>query len=157
MQPSIPWPLVVHSVTIPEEWHRSFMGIFQCYISFQMKDREWKSEKTKKVRETDTMVYHGADRGSDRCSGPEEARTCDWWSQAPHENTPSLKKAGLPWLQGEVITEEDWSQAYLWKIISFDTVSVENAWLHTLAEVVQCLYFLNCTFVLVCRIEHLII
>ena len=40
---------------------------------------------------------------------------------------PSLETTGLPWLLREVTTEEEGSQAYLWKIIFFDTVLFTHA------------------------------
>lgn len=58
----------------------SIMGIFQCYqLAEERRRRIMGKGNLKGERETDGAAYEGADRGSDRCSGPEEARTCDWW------------------------------------------------------------------------------
>lgn len=56
------------------------MGIFRGYqLAEERRRRIMGKGNLKGKRETDGAAYEGADRGSDRCSGPEEARTCDWW------------------------------------------------------------------------------
>lgn len=60
------------------------------------------------------MEAERADRGSDRCSGPEEARTCDRLTltrpfsgkKKKGKKKKGKKKTGLPWLPEEVTRED---------------------------------------------------
>ncbi|TNN70603.1 hypothetical protein EYF80_019187 [Liparis tanakae] len=77
-------PLLPHSVTIPEEWHHCIVGVFQRY-QFSGK----RNEERRRRREGLGVVYVRAERGRDRCSGPEEAsQTRDWWIAGPFTRTP---------------------------------------------------------------------
>lgn len=76
----------------------------------QQRGELWVIEKLKGEREVEA---ERADRGSDRCSGPEEARTCDrltltrpFSGKKKKERKKRGKKTGLPWLPEEVTRED---------------------------------------------------
>lgn len=72
------------------------------------------------------MEAERADRGSDRCSGPEEARTCDRLTLTrpfSGKKKKERKKNRVAMVTGGGYERRwDGSQAYLGEIISFDTV-----------------------------------
>lgn len=73
---------------------------------FQQRGELWVIEKLKGEREVEA---ERADRGSDRCSGPEEARTCDRLTLTrpfAGKEEGKKKKTELPWLPEEVTRED---------------------------------------------------
>lgn len=70
---------------------------------FQQRGELWVIEKLKGEREVEA---ERADRGSDRCSGPEEARTCDRLTLTRPFSGKEKKETELPWLPEEVTRED---------------------------------------------------
>lgn len=100
------------------------LSAFRCEIKTV---REWESENLqRRERETEQRTRELTEGVTDALDQKRREHVTGG-SQAPHNNTPSLKKAWLPWLLGEVTREEDGSQAYLRKIIS----RLTQLWLHT--------------------------
>lgn len=74
-------------------------------LSFFSRGELWVIEKLKGEREVEA---ERADRGSDRCCGPEEARPCDRLSltRPSGGKKGKEKKTRLPWLPEEVTRED---------------------------------------------------
>lgn len=93
-----------------------------CFFSSAIERRIMVHRKAKRREEGGGRA---ADRGSDRCSGPEEARTCDRLGLTrPSSGKKKWKeKNSVAMVTGGRLREKmDVSQAYLGEIISFDTV-----------------------------------
>lgn len=126
-------------------------GYFPVLSAFR-----WEIKSVKRVRETKK------ERARDRQRGVRGSWQREWqmlWTRRGENmwlvdhrpltlTRPPWKKAELPWLLGEVTREEDGSQAYLWKIISFDTVVVAHTWLHALSKKIIFLLDASWTFFL---------
>lgn len=91
--------------------------------------RGWESESprnSKGERDREWRTWELTEGVTDALDQKRQVEHVIGGSQAPsHQHCseqPPLETAGLPWILGEVTTEEEGSQAYLWKIISFDTV-----------------------------------
>lgn len=106
---------------------RSVFVFFSSMLSLlQQRGELWVIEKLKGEREVEA---ERADRGSDRCSGPEEARTCDrltltrpFSGKKKKKEKRGEKKRVAMVTGGGYERRWDGSQAYLGEIISFDTV-----------------------------------